>query len=60
MADKLIEGPVTSGDLMKKPSLTPTGSHTTNGEGGYKKRTGGRFPETTKDLGDRLKNPTKR
>lgn len=60
MADKLIEGPVTSGDLCAKPTTKPSGSHTTNGEGGYKKRVGGRFPETTKDLGSRLKSPTKR
>lgn len=55
----LIEGPAAEG-LMKKPTNKPTGSHTTNGEGGYKKRTGGRFPEVTKELGAGLKKPSKR
>jgi hypothetical protein len=60
MADKLIHGPVTSGDLCGTPTTKPSGSHVTNGEGGYKKRTGGRFPENTKDTGGNLKAPTKR
>ena len=55
---KLVEGPVT--ELCGTPTTKPSGSHTTNGEAGYKKRTGGRFPETTKDLGDRYKSPTKK
>ena len=56
---KLIDGPCGDG-FMSTPTTKPSGSHTTNGEGGYKKRTGGRFPETTKDTGGRLKNPTKK
>ena len=56
---KLIDGPAGEG-FMNTPTTKPSGSHTTNGEGGYKKRTGGRFPETTKDLGSRLKSPTKK
>lgn len=56
----LIQGPCTDEYKVGTPTTSPSGSHTTNGEGGYKKRTGGRFPETTKDLGDRLKSPTKK
>ena len=56
---KLIDGPAGS-DFVSTPTNKPSGSHTTNGEGGYKKRTGGGIPETTKDLGSRLKSPTKK
>ena len=55
----IFEGPC-SDHKLAEPKNTPSGSHTTNGEGGYKKRTGGRFPEVTKDLGNRLKSPTKK
>lgn len=53
--NSVIEGPCESSGK----SLTPSGSHTTNGEPGFKKRTGGRFPEVVRDLNSRLPKATK-
>lgn len=57
MADKLIVGPAES---PATPSLKITGAKTTNGEAGYKKRDGGRFPEVNREVNDRFPKPTRK
>jgi hypothetical protein len=59
MADKLIHGPCSS-NLPASPTTKPSGSHVVNGEPGYKKREGGRFPEVVRDTGARLEKPTRK
>lgn len=57
MADKLIDSPATP---LASGSLKPTRPNISNGEPGYQKRDGGRFPTINRATGDRLQNPTKK
>ena len=53
----IFEGPASENQVGS--GLSPAGSKITNGEPGYKKRTGGRFPEVTRELNSRFEKPTK-
>lgn len=55
--DSLIEGPA---EVPSSPTTKPSGSKTYDGEAGYKKRVGGRFPEVNRDVNNRFPKPTKR
>lgn len=56
MADSIIEGP---GECPAKPTTSPSGSKKYDGEAGYKKREGGRFPEVNRDVNNRFPKPTR-
>lgn len=55
MAD-FMESPM---EPVRKPSLEPSNKGVTNGEPGYKKRSGGLFPEKTREVVPGLQRPTK-
>jgi hypothetical protein len=54
--NKFFESPI---EPVRTPSLEPSNKGAVNGEPGYKKRTGGAFPEKTRDLTPGLQKPTK-
>jgi hypothetical protein len=55
-SSNFMESPM---EPVRTPTLNPTNKGISGGEDGYKKRTGGAFPEKQRETYPALKQPTK-